>query len=185
MRTEHKYIIGACLALLTGLLLGLYLRGLFTISFGTPAHYIANSSLTKSAVKKQGKLFFWNKGKWNHESTEILLSNNPTEFITHIVNKWLTLLEEEGLMAKRVMVSHVLMNGAGNEIYISFDRYPFNKENSCYEKLMWVEGLLKTLRDNDSVITHINFKVRHTPLQDYHLNFSSPWPLQGFLSGQN
>ena len=181
MRMEHKYSIGVGLALVMGLLLGLYWRGLITIAFCAPAQYVANDSLATSVVKRQGKLFFWNKGKWNHESAEILLSHNLTDTISYIANKWLTLLEEEGLMAKRVAVSHVLIHGSGKEVYISFDRYPFNKEHSCYEKWMWVEGLLKTLRENDIAISHIDFKVRHMPLQDYHLDFSNPWPLQGFI----
>jgi hypothetical protein len=45
-----------------------------------------------------------------------------------------------------------------------------------------IEGLLKTLRENDIKIQRIHFLLHHQPLVDYHLDFSHPWPLEGFLN---
>ena len=36
-------------------------------------------------------------------------------------------------------------------------------------------------KERTGKITKINFLVYHKPMQDPHLDFSNPWPLQGFL----
>jgi hypothetical protein len=63
---------------------------------------------------------------------------------------------------------------------LSFDRSPFPTEWTTYEQWMWIESLLKTVRDNDIRIQRIRFLVHHQELIDYHLDFSNPWPIIGF-----
>lgn len=134
-----------------------------------------------SASKKTIKRIFWNRGSWNQETTDIIWSENKAETIQHLVNSWLTLLDEERVMTKKVSVQSVIISSSGAEAYISFDRNPFDKGSSTYQKSMWVEGLLKTLRDNAIKIQHIQFLVHHQPMHDVHVDFESPWPLGGFL----
>ena len=134
-----------------------------------------------SASKKTIKRIFWNQGKWHHETTDIIWSEHKAETIQHLVNSWLTLLDEEKLMTKKVSVQSVIISSSGTEAYISFDRNPFDKGSSTYQKSMWIEGLLKTVRDNAIKIQYIQFLVHHQPLHDIHLDFDSPWPLEGFL----
>ena len=135
----------------------------------------------KSAVKKVVRRIFWNHGKWNNETTDIIWSDDKADTIQHLINSWLILLDEEKLMTKKVLVQSVIMSQSGNDVYISFDRNPFNKASSTYQKMMWIEGLLKTIRDNNIKVQQVQFLVHHQPMHDLHLDFSSPWPIGGFL----
>ncbi len=179
MIRNKKQIVGITVALIAGCLAALCYRG--NIIFVFPS---ANTQMPANAMpiaKKQVKLFFWRADSWKYEKSELMLGSDAAETIAALANKWLTLLDEEGVMTKKVMVPAVLMAVSGNQAYISFDRYPFDKESAAYDKWMWLEGLLKTLRENGVAVPRIYFKVQHKPLRDYHLDFSSPWPLSGFM----
>ncbi len=138
------------------------------------------SALTTTAQKKNFKLFYWAQGKWHMEEKE-LLAQNAVKTLTYIIASWLALLEDERVMDKKVSVQSVLIDALGTEAYISFDRNPFSKESSIYQKLMWIEGLLKTIRENGIPLKTIRFLVHHKPLQDQHLDFSSSWPISGYI----
>lgn len=138
------------------------------------------TALTTNAQKKNFKLFYWFQDKWHTEEKE-LLAQNTVKTLTYLVTSWLALLEDERVMDKKVSVQSVLTDALGTEAYISFDRNPFSKESSTYQKLMWIEGLLKTIRENGIPLKNIRFLVHHRPLQDQHLDFSSAWPLTGYL----
>jgi hypothetical protein len=146
-------------------------------------HRIASTCST-NASKRTIKRIFWNHGKWHHESADIIWSENKAETIQHLINSWLTLLDEEKIMTKKVSVQSVIISSSGAEAYISFDRNPFDKRSSTYHKSMWIEGLLKTLRDNSIKVQTIQCLVHHQPMHDVHLDFESPWPLEGFLEIQ-
>ena len=66
------------------------------------------------------------------------------------------------------------------ELIISFDRPPWNKENSTYEKWMTVEGFLKTIKNIDPSIKKVRFLMNQQPLQDPHLDFTNAWSIGGF-----
>ena len=57
-------------------------------------------------------------------------------------------------------------------VYLSFDRPLFNEENSTNSKLMLIEALFKTLRDNGIKIQGIIFLIHHQEMLDPHLDFS-------------
>jgi hypothetical protein len=84
-------------------------------------------------------------------------------------------------MEKKVSLQSVVPSPSGVEAYISFDRNPFTKNQSTYEKFMWIEGLLKTVRENGIQLQSIYFLVHHQPLTDFHLDFSNAWPISGFI----
>lgn len=136
---------------------------------------------TLTIEKKPLRLHFWKEGKWNYEDTEILWSQDITHTLIHSANRWFSLLDEEGLHSKKIIAQNASLSSSGTIAYLSLDRYPFENESSAYEKYMLIEGLLKTLRENTLPITHICFLVHHKPLNDYHLDFSHPWPLKSFL----
>ena len=45
---------------------------------------------------------------------------------------------------------------------------------------MRIEGILKTIRENNNAIQTVRFLVHHQPLRDTQLDFSFSWPVQGF-----
>jgi hypothetical protein len=85
-------------------------------------------------------------------------------------------------MTKTVSLQSAMLSPAQHELYISFTRNPLEKEKSIQEKWLFIEGLLKTIRENGLMLQAIHFLVQHQPLNDPHLDFSKPWPLQGFLT---
>ena len=91
------------------------------------------------------------------------------------------MLVEENSGVKLSHIEAISLSGSGSDLYISFDRSPLSKGSSTYEKLLWVEGLLKTVRANDSRIQSVHFLVHHQPLVDATLDFSYAWPIGGFI----
>lgn len=132
-------------------------------------------------TKKEVKLIFWSNDKWNIETTELIWSPCKADNLYHIINNWLLLLDEETIMERKVSLQAVLLSPSEHEAYLSFDRNPFSKECSTFEKWLWIESLLKTIRENDVKIQNIRFLVHHQPMHDNHLDFSRSWPITGFF----
>lgn len=130
--------------------------------------------------KKIIKLFCWQNNKYKSEDTEIMISENIAENIKKIITCWLNLLEEEKILDK-VTLQSTLMTKSTQEVYLSFDGPILNPENSTYEKLMLIESLLKTLKENDIINLKIYFLIHHQEMVDNHLDFLNPWPINGFL----
>jgi len=169
------------------------------IIFRWPTNTIIIKEDNNLATKTKIKLFYWNNNKWNNEITTILVSGNLQDDVQRIINSWLNLLDEEKIIEK-ISLQTVLITENSNELFLSFDRNLFNEESSTYQKLMLIEGLLKTLRENPtslinstpnitencelrraSKISKVYLFVYHKTMQDAHLDFSNPWPLEGFL----
>lgn len=135
-------------------------------------------------TKKNVSLSFWYDDRWQTEEQNILWSNVTPHNLYTLTTSWLNTLDEEGVTAKKVILESVTASPSGNDAYISFDRNPFMKEWPAYTKWMWVEGLLKTIRENNIAVQHIYFLIRNKPLHDTQLEFSHAWPLTGYLAHQ-
>jgi hypothetical protein len=133
---------------------------------------------------KKVTFFYWYLHKWHHEMSEIMWPSTKGEQITQLLNGWLSCMHEERVLHKKVCVTHVLLDKQEQTAYISFDRALFNKESSTFEKWYCIEGLLKTVRENGIALSSFYFLVQHKPLLDTHLDFSNPWPVDGFISSQ-
>lgn len=131
--------------------------------------------------KKTVMLYYWNHQGWQKEICDVLFSDNLTTTATQVIRSWLNVLDEEGITKKKITLQSATVSSSLNELFISFDRNPLYKELAVFEKVMWIEGLLKTLRENDLIFTHIHFLVHHQPLNDPHLDFSQSWPMTGFI----
>jgi len=141
-----------------------------------------NQQLNKhEVIKKKFLLYFWKDKAWHKEEKELISSSDKSQTLTYLINSWLGLLEEEKLLPHKSSLQSVMLDETGYELFVSFDCNPLKKDSSTYTKLMWVEGLLKTIRENQIPINAIRFLVRHKPLPDYHLDFSSAWPIIGYL----
>ena len=132
----------------------------------------------KKMLKKECTLYYWRHNKWHEETNNLIWSNNTALNMHYLINSWLTLLFDEEL-SKR-MHAHILFCPSGI-LYVSFDRSPFGKHISTHEKLIFIESLLKTVKAN-STIGHLYFLIQHKPLLDTHLDFSSTWPVDGYIS---
>jgi hypothetical protein len=133
-----------------------------------------------SLCKKEITLHYFHHEKWNNEKQELLWSNSIAKNSYQLINAWLTLLDEEGIISKKITLQTALLSTSGT-LYLSFDNNILSKEDTIFKKWMLIEGLLKTIKENNIAIQSIQFLIQHQPLIDYHLDFSMPWPAQGFI----
>jgi hypothetical protein len=155
-------------------------RGWYIISF--PSSLSEKKLYDETATaKKKGTLFFFKDDRWYKEEIELLINEHKEYALMYLINSWLSYLEEETLTKKQTSVQTAILNRSKTELFISFDRNPFNKEDSITEKLMWVESLLKTIRTFDTTVNEVRFLVHHEPLSDVHIDFSKSWPICGFV----
>ena len=144
-------------------------------------HRITTS--TQSTYRKKNiTLYYWDTDRWHHENGDLVWSAQREENLLQVMNAWFHLVEEQELCAKRIIVQSIVSSPNNAMIYCSFDRIPFSKEWPIHRKWMFIEGLLKTVRELFSSVQTISFLVRHQPLIDTHFDFSHAWPIEGFLS---
>lgn len=130
--------------------------------------------------KKQVTLFYFHQKKWKTDTQEILWTTNTSDNIYRLVNAWLTLLDEEKILPKKVTLQSALLSPC-QTAYLSFDRTILPKDGSIFLKLMFIEGLLKTIGKLNEPIQSVQFLSHHQQLHDQHLDFSNPWPMSGFI----
>lgn len=139
------------------------------------------SQITSSLVnKKTITLAYFHQDKWKTETQEHLWTESDAKNLTQLINAWLTVLDEENITPKKTTLQSVLLSPSGTA-YVSFDHNIFCKEDSIFKKWMVIEGLFKTIRANNITIQSMQFLMHHQILNDTHLDFSSPWPLCGFM----
>jgi hypothetical protein len=138
---------------------------------------LVNNKHNKSG-KKQVSLFYF-KEKWTRETTELLWSERETQNAHQLIQATLSLLSEAG-MAKKVTVERVLSGHTDQYLLIFFDQSPLPKNTSIYTKLMIIESILKTLRENNITTPSVYFLANNHPIPDAHLDFSVTWPINGF-----
>lgn len=135
-----------------------------------------------SSNKKKVALAYWKDDQWHQETISLLASPLIYNNLYHMVSQYLKLLHDESIIKQRVIVQQVLVHYDNQEALISLDRVPWHKESCSIEKLMIIEGILKTITINEPSIKKIRFLVNHQPMTDTHLDFSNAWPIEGFLS---
>lgn len=141
-----------------------------------------NITTADSAIqKKTVTLLYWHENNWTTETQSLLWSAHPEDNTRALVNAWLSTLTQEQYAPKKVSLDHVLLSASHTDLYISFDRNPFSKQWNSYTKLMWLEGLLKTIRENNLPILNVLFLINNKPFNDPHINCAQPWPITGFI----
>lgn len=137
---------------------------------------------TTPTTSKHVIAVWWMKNKqWKYESEQILWSNSIPDTVFHLVQSWLALMKEEQIINPMVTLQSIAITAA-DHAYISFDQNILPKESSVYEKWIVIESLLKTIRENKLPVQSIVLLTNHQISHDRHLDFSCPWPIQGFLT---
>lgn len=136
-----------------------------------------------STEKKTVALFRLKNDKWVKEPATILWSDDPKENMKKLAGEWISWLEDEQKLQKKVTIQSVLFSPSGYEMYLSFDHNPFDTQWSIYQKECFIKALLKTFKENGCTASSLYFLAHHKPLQDPHLNFNEPWIL--LLSDRN
>jgi amino acid permease len=177
MNVQRSYIIISTTAFATALLFFAVYNQLILFCSPWATHVIVNNPSVMQ--KKQVTHYYFHGDKWKTEKQELLWTESNEKNIFQLINAWLTLLDEEHITAKRVLLQSALISTAGC-LYLSFDHNVLSKEETIFKKWMIIEGLLKTLALNSIIVSHVQFLIQHKQIQDAHLDFSFPWPTHGF-----
>jgi hypothetical protein len=177
--TRTETIGWSTISLLTGILLYAVHQEWIIIQINRSATVPPHSSTMKKTIT----LSYWHANKWHKETVQSIEGTTVEDTIARVVTHWLTLLDTEHIVPKKVTVQSVALSPSKQEAYLSFDRNFLPKEWSLRRKWLLVESLLRTIADNHLPITALFLLVHHQPLIDAHLDFRQAWPLTGFIQG--
>jgi hypothetical protein len=134
-----------------------------------------------NSTQKNVRVYFWKDDKFRHDDITIIWNTeNKHDTLTHLVDGWLYTLQDEKILTKNLKVESVAMNAAEQDAYISFNQNIPWQEWPIIQKWHLIESLLKTIKESELGIKFINFLVNNKPLEDTHLSFIQPWPIEGF-----
>lgn len=181
MTLQHKqYLIFCLISFLVGILFFVWHNEMLIIKFSTRQAMVLPD---QSAQKQLINLYFLKDTKelvWHKEQQEVVLAGDKAKAAQYIISRLFNVLLEEKIIPKQAHVQHAMIDNA-HELYISFNRSPFAKQSSTYEKWMLIESILKTLKENGVQVQSVRFLVNHHPLLDNQLDFTKGWPITGFL----
>jgi len=131
--------------------------------------------------KRSIALHYWSGKTWQRETTELLWPIPEELCIIQIINQLGNVLQEEKITANKATVQAASFTPTGNCLLLSFVDKFLPADASIFEKTMIVESMLRTMKENNVTAREVLFLHNHQPLQDAHLDFEHPWPLQGFI----
>lgn len=178
MNDNQKWAVICGVSFLAAFLLFACRNEYIILNFRSFRYKSANIAIKKKHVN----LFYWDHNRWNKEEVEVIWTRSTQADIESLVKSWLILMEEEKIIDKKINLISALVSINQNEAYLSFDRNPFDDEQSTFKKLMFVESLLKTIRESKAQIKKVRFLKHHQTIWDHHLDFYHSWPIEGFLN---
>ena len=181
MKKNIYFII--CLTLLSiGSLFFLYQES-WIVFFIPHQQMPTNISIEQNSKTQEVTLWVFNSNtrSLKKESIEMIYGDDISQNLKLLINNWFLFLEEEGLIDKQIIVQSVALCERSTQAFVSINQYPFDKSMSTYQKLMIVESLLKTIRENNISISSIRLLIHHKQIVDDHLNFNVSWPIEGYL----
>ena len=182
LRKYFYYYITAAVFFFVGTAFFLIYKDILVIKlFLNKQHKEAPLNLgSQVAGRKEVKLFYFKDDKFAFDTKKLVWFKDKVELLRHIVNNWLAFMQEERIITKRVCLDTVCFDKSGQQAFFSFDRLPLESDWSIYYKWNFIESLFKTIRESGFRINSVIFLVNHKQMQDDHLDFSVPWPIDGF-----
>lgn len=182
-RPLHSHLLRYLLISFATLGIGMLFYGLYNklIIIQLPTHRKSPALEQRNAQAKPLRLWYWNGEQFAKEDKELIYTGNVQDTLADLVSRWLSLLEEEHTLSKKVTVQSVLLDLHNTTAFISFTRNPLKKELSTHDKIMFFEALLKTLRESDIQLKKVQFLANHKPIQDLHLDFDRAWSITGYV----
>ena len=180
-------IISLLLFLTAGVIFFCIYNQWILITFTFPGSTKQNTkNILSTPIKKEVALYYWRNNKLLSEKKSVLWKENIAIDSVYLIESWLSIIEEEGVVTKKISLQSTCITNNNDELLVSFDCMPFEQEASTYTKLMILESLLTTLREAlPPTITCVRFLVHHQPAHDMHLDFSYAWPTTGFYRSTN
>ncbi len=131
--------------------------------------------------KKNITLFWYNDHQKNEENADIIWTDQTHKNISAVVSAWLSLMQEEQRIEKRVKLETVAVTPAGTEAFLTFSHTLFNHDYAIIKKWQVLEGLFLTLNSLFSELVLLGILVNDKPLFDEHIDCSSSLPVSSFL----
>ena len=125
---------------------------------------------------KEIKLYYWQHEQLKDETIQQIWVENEQQNLHYLINRWLTFLYDEECITQKIRADTTMLNPSGTELFISFDRKPFSKEISIWQKIQFIKALFTTISPVSS-INQVRFLVMHKPLCDPHLDFDVSWSM--------
>ncbi|CAM6000384.1 unnamed protein product [Sphagnum balticum] len=138
-------------------------------ALGADKKKVTISRYTKHGLVAEPQQMLWEEG-------------NLGRTAERLTNAYLTLLYEENCIDQKIQLHGATTNSTNQELYLNFSHALVPEDAPLYEKWMVLEGLLKTIRENIPEMKSVRFLVNHKPLMDHDLDFSRPWPIEGFMA---
>lgn len=181
-----KISIISLLCLISGIIFFLFYREFIIINFNTNNLTLNKPTLDTPTInsgthKKELSFYFWHKNSWQEEKKQCLWSDAKEFNLKQVITTWLSTLEQEGVISTKITAQLIALDSTGYFAFLSFDTNPITQNGPFYTKILWIEGLLKTIKNSGINIQSIHFLHNHKPLIDSHLDFSQPWPINGFI----
>ena len=179
---KRSYIILCATALISGFIFFAIMNSWIIIRIPGFYSLTYDAQMHQFSYKKEVALHFYQNQGWYSEKMDIIWSDDRNLALIELIKAWLLLCHEEKVCSKKINLESVLLDQHQSTAYVSFDSSFFTKQQTIFEKWMFIESLLKTINTNLNGISTVALLVHHCPLQDMHLDFSKPWPIQGFIS---
>lgn len=135
----------------------------------------------QQADKKQVTLFWRSEKELLQEHNECIWSKSTSQNISTVIATWLSYMQEEDLLDKRIKLETVALTPAANEACISFTHTLFEQQQNCIKKWYIVESLFATLKPLFPELKTIRLLVQCQPLYDEHIDCSVSLPITQFL----
>jgi len=148
------------------------------IIFSIPAF----AEYTLQQTDKKILTLFWRTEKeLLQESSECIWSKNTSQNMSTVISAWLSYMQNEGLLDKRIKLETLALTPAGNEAFVSFSHTLFDTLQNSIKKWYIVESLFETLRPQFPELKAIRLLVHGQPFYDEHIDCSVSLPLTPFL----
>jgi hypothetical protein len=166
------------LLFMAGIIFFMHQESWIIFNFPTLPTLITNKPSNKVSYKP-ATLFIWHQNQFKQEQAQIMEHAHQTNAFIDLLNQFLSASLEKHLIDQPVQIESVISSTNGQDIFISFNHSPLNKEASTHHKLMFVYSLLQTIKHFDPNARQVQLLVHHQPLQDPHLSFDLLWSTQG------
>lgn len=176
-----KAVLISSTALIIGILFFFLYNNWLIVSFGFPrlSNTTEKPTITRSE-KKTIHIRYQHDNELKDEKKELLWSNNMQANTEHLIRSWLSILDEEEPTEKPCALQDIGFSSYEQELFISFDQSPLINKYPVYTQYLIIKSLLKTIESALIPAKRIRFLVQHRPIDSMYLDFSFPWPINGF-----
>ena len=148
------------------------------IIFSIPAF----AEYTLQQTDKKILTLFWRTEKeLIQESSECIWSKSTSLNMSTVIAAWLSYMQDEGLLDKRIKLETLALTPAGSEAFVSFSHTLFEQHQNSIKKWYIIESLFETLRPQFPELKSIRLLVHGQPFYDEHIDCSVSLPLTQFL----